>query len=302
MVVAARGLSRLAAILIRERPDLVYLHMASDGSFWRKAIASVMARCARVPYVVHVHGGGFAEFYRRLPAPGRMIARWVLGGARAVITLTPSWAREIGVIAGRDTVTIPNPVSVPAEVADPSARPARVVTLARLGASKGTFTLIRAFGALAAAHPDSRLVLAGDGPQEEARRVAREEGVEDRVEMPGWIGPAERDALLARATVFVLPSRIEGLPVSMLEAMAHGLPVVVTPVGGIPDAIEDGVTGRLVPPDDVDALAVAIGALLDAPQAAAQMGAAARATIHDTYEVGAVASNVGDLVEACLDG
>jgi len=301
IVIAARGLSRLAVILVRERPDLVYLHMASDGSFWRKAIASAMARAARVPYIVHVHGGGFADFYRGMPAPGRMTARWVLRGARAVITLTPSWAREIGAIAGRPTVTIPNPVSVPELLADPAARPARIVSLARIGPSKGSLVLIRAFGALAAAHPGSRLVLAGDGPQEEARRVAREVGVEDRVDMLGWIGPAERDALLAAATVFALPSRVEGLPVSMLEAMAHGLPVVVTPVGGIPDAIEDGVTGRLIPADDIDALAEALGALLDSPEAAAAMGDAARAAIHETYEAEAVAARVGDLVESCLD-
>lgn len=299
LVVAARGLSRVIEQMVRERPDLVYLHTASNGSFWRKAIASAIARAARVPYIVHVHGGAFADFYRGMPAPGRLVARWMLRGAAAVVTLTPSWAGEIGAIAGRPTVTIPNPVDVPAAAADPAARPARIVTLARIGAAKGSFVLLRAFAALAEAHPDARLVLAGDGPQEHARRVASEAGVADSVEMPGWIGPTERDALLASATVFVLPSRVEGLPVSMLEAMAHGLPVVVTPVGGVPDAIEDGVTGRLVPPDDEAALTAAIGALLDDPAGAAAMGAAARRVIHDTYDMDAVGARVADLVEAC---
>ncbi len=300
LAVAARGLVRFVREIVRARPDLVYLHTASNGSFWRKAVASAIARAARLPYVVHVHGGAFADFYRGMPEPGRLVARWMLRGAEAVVTLTPSWAREIGAIAGRPTVTIPNPVHVPAAVADPARRPARIVTLARIGAPKGSFVLLRAFAALADGHPDARLVLAGDGSQEEARRVAREAGVADRVEMPGWIGPAERDALLAGASVFALPSRVEGLPVSMLEAMAHGLPVVVTAVGGIPDAIEDGVTGRLVPPDDVAALTAAIGGLLDDPAGATAMGAAARAAIHDTYDVDAVGARVADLVETCI--
>lgn len=300
LVVAVTGLVQVAVRLVRDRPDLAYLHTASNGSFWRKAVAAALCRAARVPYIVHVHGGAFADFYRGMPGWGRAVARWMLRGAAAVIVLSPTWAREIGAIAGRPTVTIPNPVDLPAEVADPSRRPARVVTLARIGAAKGSYVLVRAFAALADAHPGARLVLAGDGPQEEARRVAAEAGIADRVEMPGWVGPAERDALLAGASVFALPSRIEGLPVSMLEAMAHGLPVVVTPVGGIPDAVEDGVTGRLVPPDDVRALTAAIGALLDDPPGAAAMGAAARAEVLRTYETGAVGARVGDVVAACL--
>lgn len=300
-VVAARGFALVVAQVVRHRPDLVYIHTASNASFWRKTIVAAIARLARCPYIVHVHGGAFAEFYRDSRAPGRMIARWMLRGAAAVVTLSPVWAREVGAISGRPTVTIPNPVSVPATPADPTRRPARIVTLARIGAAKGSFVLLRAFATVSQAHPDARLVLAGDGPQADALRVAREAGITDRVELPGWIGVAERDALLGDATMFVLPSRIEGLPVSMLEAMAFGLPVVVTPVGGIPDVIEDGVTGRLVPADDVEGLAAAIGALLDDAPRAAAMGAAARAAIHGTYDLDIVAARVGDLVEDCID-
>lgn len=296
LVVAARGLGRLVDELVRRRPALVYLHSASDASFWRKAIAAGLTRLARRPYIVHVHGGAFADFYRRSRPPAQWVIRRMLRGARAVITLTPSWARELQAITGRPTVTIPNPVRVPAGRADPARRPAHVVTLARIGPEKGSFVLVRAFAAIAGDHPGARLVLAGDGSQEEARRVAEETGVADRLDLTGWIGPDARDALLAEAAVFVLPSRIEGLPVSMLEAMAHALPVVVTPVGGIPDAIDDGVTGVLVPIDDVERLAAAIGGLLADPARATAMGAAAREVVAGTYELDAVAVRIGDLI------
>lgn len=300
LAVAARGIARVVALLARDRPDLVYLHTASDASFWRKAIVAGIARIARVGYVVHIHGGGFIDFYRDSNAPTRLIARRMLRGARGVITLTPSWAREIEAITGRPTTTIPNPVRLPATPADPLATPARVVTLARLGAAKGTYVLLRAFAALAPAHPGARLVLAGDGSPDKALRLAREAGIADRVEIPGWVGPERRDALLDGATIFTLPSRVEGLPVSMLEAMAHGLPVVVTRVGGVPDTIDDGVTGLLVPPDDVAALTAALARLLDDPTAAAAMGSAAREAIDGTYDLDAVAARVGDLIDACI--
>lgn len=298
--VAARGIARIIGRLVRSRPDLVYLHTASDASFWRKAIVAGIARIGRVPYIVHIHGGGFLDFYRDSSAPTRFVARRMLRGAAGVVTLTPSWAHEIEAIAGRPTSTIPNPVRLPAAPADAGDRPPCVVTLARLGAAKGTYVLVRAFAAIAGSHPDARLVLAGDGSPVEALRVAREAGVADRVEVPGWVGPAQRDALLARATVFALPSRVEGLPVSMLEAMAHGLPVVVSAVGGIPDVIDDGVTGVLIAHDDIAALTAALARLLDDPAAAAAMGAAAREAIDGTYDLDAVAASVGDLIGACL--
>ena len=84
-----------------------------------------------------------------------------------------------------------------------------------------------------------------DAERLERSRVRRRAG---HVDLRGWVGPQEREALLARADIFALPSRNEGLPMSVLEAMARGLPVIATPVGGLPELIEDGVSGLLVPP------------------------------------------------------
>jgi glycosyltransferase involved in cell wall biosynthesis len=103
--------------------------------------------------------------------------------------------------------------------------------------------------------------------------------------LPGWIGRSRRGELLRRTAVFVLPSHAEGLPVSLLEAMAAGCPVIASAVGGIPDVITDGVNGLLVPAHDRDALALALHRLLVDRRLAARLGREARNTIARRYTV-----------------
>jgi glycosyltransferase involved in cell wall biosynthesis len=297
---ALRGFAAVAAILVCRRADLVYLHSASGASFWRKAIVAAMATAARRPYVLHVHGGGFIDFAAGSPRAGRAVIRAVLRRAAAVVVLTPTWARGVGAIAGRPTDVIPNPVTIPARLADPAARPARILTLARLGPAKGSEVLVRAFAAIRGRHEGAVLVLAGDGDPRAVRALAGALGVAASVHLPGWVDPQARDGLLAGGTVFTLPSRTEGLPMGMLEAMAHGLPVVMTPVGGVPDVVRDGETGRLVPVDDAPALAAALDAVLSDPAGAREMGLAGRALVDDTCRLDRVADRVGDVIERCL--
>lgn len=112
-------------------------------------------------------------------------------------------------------------------------------------------------------YPTLRVCLGGDGEASAARALAQRLGIVDRVETPGWMTGATKAQWLARATIYALPSYAEGLPMSVLEAMAAGAPVVATPVGGISDVLSDGVHGLLVPPGDVVALVAALARLLD---------------------------------------
>ena len=172
--------------------------------------------------------------------------------------------------------------------------PARIVSLGRLGENKGSRVLVQALAALVERHPDVRLVLAGDGDRVTLAAEARRLGVEERVELPGWIGPEQRAHVLSTARAFALPSREEGLPVSLLEAMAYGLPCVVTPVGGIPELFEDARHGYFVQPDDPAALADRLGRLLDDPETARRMGEQARADATQRYAIDVVAVRLGD--------
>jgi glycosyltransferase involved in cell wall biosynthesis len=127
---------------------------------------------------------------------------------------------------------------------------------------KGVYDLVTAIAAaqrtLPAGSPELRLVVAGDGDGPALAEFADRAGVGRQLERLGWISPVERNQQLARASLFVLPSHHEGLPMSMLEAMSARVPIIVSSVGGIPDMVTHGVHGLVVPPGDIDALGAAL--------------------------------------------
>jgi glycosyltransferase involved in cell wall biosynthesis len=147
-----------------------------------------------------------------------------------------------------------------------------------LGENKGSYDLVRAIGMLPndiRAH--LRVTLAGDGDVEQVREVVRANGLADTVDVVGWVGPAERDRLLAESAIFVLPSYSEGLPMAVLEAMANGAVPVTTAVGAIPEVVTDGVSGLLVKPGEPEQLAAALRSLIVDAELRNRLAAAAYA-------------------------
>lgn len=151
----------------------------------------------------------------------------------------------------------------------------RIVSVGNLRREKGHSTLLRAFLSIAGEIPNARLVLVGDGPERATlERQAQAFGLKDRVDFEGAVNDVW--PYLAEADVFVLPSRSEALGIAVLEAMAAGAPVVASAVGGVPELIEDGVSGTLVPAEDEEALALSLRRLLKSPQERSRLGEAGR--------------------------
>jgi len=124
--------------------------------------------------------------------------------------------------------------------------------------------------------PDLKLVCAGDGERIAVARQAERLGIADAVRFTGWVGPSGKRALLENAALFALPSYDEALPMSLLEAMGAGLPVIASPVGGIQEVVVDGVTGFLVAPGDTHTLEKMLRRFAEMSALAARIGAAAR--------------------------
>jgi glycosyltransferase involved in cell wall biosynthesis len=273
---------------VARHPAIVHVHAASHASFLRKSLVLLVARLAGCKTIFHLHGGGFRTFATE--EAGALLRGWIrhtLEASSLVITLSDSWAQFVRAFAPRARVAVvPNAVPLPALPAPDCAVPGRILFLGRLERSKGVFDLLEAGARIVRATPGSsplRLVFGGEGDVEGLRRRAAELGIAERIELPGWVGPAARDAQLAQASVFCLPSHAEGLPMSMLEAMAARKAVVATHVGGIPETLRDGDNGLLVPPRDEQALARALARLLGDDALRDRLAGRARATIEQHY-------------------
>ena len=225
------------------RADLVHAHWLAAG-----AVAMTLG----MPYVVQVWGTD-VELARRVP----WLVRPVLRRARLVLAASQALADAARTLGARDVRVVSSGVSLPDAVREPE-EPAHLLYVGRLSAEKGVLELVEAARGLP-------LEVVGDGPL--------------RARVPGAVGfvPArELGPWYERAAVVVVPSRREGYGVVAREAMAWGRPVVASAVGGLRDAVEDGVTGLLVPPRDVAALRRALERLLGDPELRARLGAAAR--------------------------
>ncbi|MEQ1861668.1 MAG: glycosyltransferase [Chthoniobacteraceae bacterium] len=177
----------------------------------------------------------------------------------------------------------------------------------RLIPKKGLATSLRAFEKFAGRWPHARFTIAGEGPQREAlERLAGELGIAGRVRFAGFVPQAELRRLEADAHLFLHPSEVgadgdqEGVPNAMLEAMASGLPVCATHHGGIPEAVEHGVSGLLVPERDADALAEQMLGLAGSPEWFARMSAAAAKRVGDEFDLVAQTRRLeANYAEAC---
>lgn len=166
--------------------------------------------------------------------------------------------------------------------------PIVVGSVSRMDPAKGTEHLVDAFALVAATHPEARLMMVGEGPcRQSALRALEQHGLSGRSDLPGWVA-GEIGEVLDDFDVFVMPSLWEGLPYVVLEAMRAGLAIVSTDVGGISEAIEDGVDGLLVPPASPEALASAISRLLDDPELRATLGRAARERFERDFSLAAM--------------
>ena len=176
-----------------------------------------------------------------------------------------------------------------------------VGTVGRLDPVKDQASLVKAFAALRTARPGALLVIVGDGPcRPELTQLISGLGLESHVLLLG-----ERQdipELMAAMDLFVLPSIAEGMSNTVLEAMATGLPVVATRIGGNPELIEDGLTGRLVPPLDVAGLGAAIDGYLDDAHLRALHGKAARHRAVERFDLAVMARAYGNLYDTVLGG
>jgi glycosyltransferase involved in cell wall biosynthesis len=268
---------RLARLLRRRRIDVVHTHDDRPHLY-----GTVASRLAGVGRVIHTRHGRSPHLSRRQKALVRLAAGWI---DRFVCVSADAAALAVAQgVPARKVCTIRNGIDLRRFPFLGPRRDGPAVIVARLSPEKDHATLLRAAALVVRAEPSFRLEIAGDGPcREDLHRLAAELGLGEHVRFLGQV--RDVPGLLARAGMFVLSSLSEGVSLTLLEAMASGLPVVATRVGGNPEVVADGVTGLLSPAADHGALAGSIAAQWRSPERCRTFGIAGRRRVEEQFDV-----------------
>ncbi|MFO0877267.1 MAG: glycosyltransferase [Gemmataceae bacterium] len=268
---------RLAQLFGRLRPDVVHTHDDRPNIHGAPA-----ARLAGVPRVIHTRHHQGTQLSRRQQALVRAVSlcnTWFV----CISADSAAWAVRQG-IARRRVRVLHNGIDVQRFALRGPDSTGFALLVARLSPEKSIDTLLDAIALVRRTHPDIRLQIAGDGPLRSSLEAqASQLQLGEAVRFLGQV--SDIPGLLRQARLFVLPSRTEGISLTLLEAMARGLPVVTTRVGGNPEVVAEGVTGWLVPPGTPASLADAIIRLWTQPELCATMGLRGRQRVEEEFDV-----------------
>jgi len=277
--------ARLLTMIIRYRPAVVHLPVTSGWSFWKEGIFYLVSKAMGRKTLLHLHGGGFMDFYWHSSRFTQFMVRQVFNTSEGVIVLSEKWQRFLQqCVTRRPTIcVIPNSVSTEFIQDLENHRPqsgnrkvTRILFLGHLTERKGVFEILHAIPEVVARHPDAVFAIAGpeasQGIRQKMEDTCRALGCREHVELLGEVhGSAKAEAFMT-ASLFLLPSHVENLSVAILEAMCAGLPIITTRVGANTDILQEGRNCLFVPLRDSASIARAVCFLLESEQVRARMG------------------------------
>jgi glycosyltransferase involved in cell wall biosynthesis len=310
-LMSARRITRFVRLFETNRPDAMLIFASFGLSFFEKVSFALYARLRGVPALLSIRSGHFLDACRR-SALFRNSARLLIRVPARLVCQSEQWRRffveEMDVPADKcaiveNWVASNGVLSMAARRAHGAARPVRILFMGAIERFKGVFDLLEAIRLLGSNDelPSFQVSIAGEGSERAAvEAIVHQHDLGSMVRFEGLLEGPEKSAALESAHIFVLPSHTEGLPNAMVEAMASGLPPVVTPVGSVPDVIADLRNGILVPPRDPPALAAALRKLLLSRDLRQTLGQAAHETARSRFAteraVGQLSALITDVI------
>lgn len=285
------------SLIHKIKPDIIHTHSSKAGFVGR-----VAGRICKIPTVFTAHGWGFSSGTRKQRAKIALIAEKLLAPVTAKLICVSESDRQLALNFGVGNQnllkTIHNGIAnIPVSTANPVQQPPRLIMVARFNEQKDQGTLLKAIAQLP--NPLIHLDLVGSGSSlESCKALVQSLGIADRVSFLG--DRTDVPDLLAQSQIFILSTHYEGLPISILEAMRAGLPVVATSVNGIPEEVEHGKTGLLVPPKDINALTNALQTLIESPDLRQQMGEAGRQKFEQEFTLERMINGTKELYRKIL--
>lgn len=239
--------------------DIVHIHIATTASAQRKQFFLYPANWLNKKVIFHFHPSN--EKFLFEPQNKKLYTR-LLSRADLVLVLSAQWVRWIDEALGlsENIQILYNPC--PKVIQNKDLKDKVILFAGSVIKRKGYDVLIMGFALVAAKFPDWKLVIAGNGELAEAKQLASDLGVTKQVFFPGWVKENEKEFWFQKASIYCLTSDGEGFPMGVLDAWAYGIPCIMTPVGGIPDIVQDGINGLIFPVGDIDILSLKLEQLI----------------------------------------
>ena len=300
------GFGQFCSLLKKNPPDLVHIHSSFGPSFTRKKFYINRAFKVGIPIVNHIHGADFDSFYTNASKHKKKIIRECYSKCSILVVLSDEWKTLISDIVPSEKIRVIENYSVPQDTGLIREHFSRrfdnkqVLFLGEIGQRKGAYDLPSIISRVRDVVPDAKFVIAGSGDIDGVKKGLRPQDMES-VSFPGWLrGKAKEDVLL-NSSVFLLPSYNEGLPMSILDAMGYGLPIISTYVGGVSKLVfenSNGVlNGRLDFPGDIEKLSSDIVYYLTDSESQFQAGMASLDIVKRLYSFDAHLAKLKNVYE-----
>lgn len=240
--------------------NLVHIHTSEPVSALRKLPFFIISKLLKKKTIIHFHS--FSP-ETTINSKYKIIYNYLFSNSDKVLVLSEYWKELIEENIGLNSniYVLYNPCARP-EYSELVDKNKRILYAGTLNARKGYKDLIEAFGCIAQNHSDWKLVFAGNGEIHQAKALTKRLNIERQVSFLGWINGEEKAKAFQEASIFCLPSYAEGFPMAVLDALAYSLPVVCTPVGGVPDVLLNNVNSLLFQPGDIKDLAIKLDKLI----------------------------------------
>lgn len=240
--------------ILNHQYNVAHIHMSYRGSFVRKRFIINLLTKKNIPIILHMHGSQFKDFYSESPNRRKKQIKETLNKVTIILALGEQWKRYYQSISKTYVISLDNAV-FPKQFNNRTEEKIYITTMGVLSKRKGTYDLIEVASKIKG-KVDSKykFLIAGDGEIEKVKNKIKKLNLEDMFVIPGWVSDQEKiDEIYYKSVIYVLPSYNEGMPMSILEAMSYGLPIISTNIGSIPSVVNEE-NGIIIKPGDIEAL------------------------------------------------
>ena len=283
----AAGLVKCFLKLLINNYDVCHIHMSDKGSVFRSGIVVLLARALGNRTLTHMHAGNLMLWYNGLSKAKQYIVARFLNASDKFVVLGDIWAKEVECIVSKEKIVVlHNGVKVPSSFQYQRKEPLTLLYLGVIKKQKGLRELIRAMSELdSVLSPEVKLLIAGAEFDMNIRAEIEKWDISRRVKYVGWADAEKKTALFERSSINVFPSYYEGLPMSLLETMAVGIPNIVTNVGALGEVVSSGINGLFIEPKDVESLKRAIVQLCSSEDEIKEMSLQSYVTIKEHFSL-----------------